>query len=268
MRHRNVGLTAAAIAASAFALAGQSRPPIVGIAHVAVQTSDLGKARRFYSGLLGYHEAAVAGGQHAAVFVVNERQRLIVRDGLPTERDDRLLDIAFETASVGALREFLLARGARASEATSDIEDGGRQIEVIDPDGHRVQFVQLDRDGRASTGASPDRRVSRRILHAGLTIRDAAAADRFYKETLTFSEIWRGGRTDDVTSWINMRAPEGTEYLEYMLQSGPLDRRQLGTAHHIALVVPDMQEALQLVRSRMTPQDPNAGAAPQIGRNR
>src|SRR5207247_6939918 len=126
----------------------------------------------------------------------------------------------------------------------------------------------VDRAAATSPVASPDRRSSRRILHAGLTIRDAAAADRFYNGTLAFSEIWRGGRTDDVTSWINMRAPESTEYLEYMLQTGPLDRRQLGTAHHVALAVPDMQEALELVRSRLTPQDPNAAANPQIGRNR
>jgi len=268
MRHRNVGLAVAGIAASAIALAGQSRPTIVGIAHVAVQTSDLAKARRFYSGLLGYPEVAFTGRPHAAVFAVNERQRLIVHDGLPADRDERLMNIAFETASVAALREFLLARGARVPEPTSDVEAGGRQVDVADPDGHRVQFVQLDRDARANAVASPDRRVARRILHAGLMIRAAAAADRFYKDTLAFSEIWRGGRTDDVTSWINMRTPEGTEYLEYMLQTGPIDRRQLGTAHHIALVVPDMQEALELVRSRVTPQDPNAAATPQIGRNR
>jgi catechol 2,3-dioxygenase-like lactoylglutathione lyase family enzyme len=257
-----------AIVAATIVSAAQSRPPIVGIAHVALQTSDLAKARRFYSGLLGYPEVALAARPHVAVFAVNDRQRLIVRDGLPPDRDERLLAVAFGTPSVGALREFLLARGARVSEPASDAEAGGRQVEVVDPDGHRVQFVQVDRDSATSPVASPDRRISRRILHAGLTIRDAAAADRFYNATLAFSEIWRGGRTDDVTSWINMRAPESTEYLEYMLQTGPLDRRQLGTAHHVALVVPDMQEALEMVRSRLTPGDANAGASPQIGRNR
>jgi lactoylglutathione lyase len=250
------------------ALSGQGRPPIVGVSHVAVQTSDLVKARGFYSGLLGYAEVPPVGRPHAAVFAVNDRQRLIVHDGLPADRDERLLDVAFETTNVEALREFLNARGARVPEPIHDVEAGGRRVEAVDPDGHRVQFVQLDHDARASTVAGPDRRVSRRILHAGLTIRDVAAADRFYKGMLTFSEIWRGGRTDDVTSWINMRAPEGTEYLEYMLEAGAVDRRQLGTLHHVALVVPDMQEALALVRSRMTPQDPNAGANPQIGRNR
>ena len=244
------------------------RPAITGVSHVALQISDLAKARTFYSGLLGYTEMAPAGRAHIAVFAVNDRQRLIVHDGLAADRDERLLDVAFETANVDALREFLLSRGARVSEPKHDADAGGRSIDVVDPDGHRVQFVQLDRAAPASAVAAGDRRLSRRILHAGLTIRDAAAADRFYKGMLAFSEIWRGGRTDDVTSWINMRTPEGTEYLEYMLEAGPLDRRQLGSAHHVALVVPDMQEALELVRSRLTPQDPNAGANPQIGRNR
>jgi lactoylglutathione lyase len=248
--------------------AAQDRPPIVGVSHVAVQTSDLAKARGFYSGLLGYAEVLPAGRPHAAVFAVNDRQRLIVSDGLPADRDERLLGVAFETTNVEALREFLSARGVRVTEPIHDVEAGGRRVEAMDPDGHRVQFVQLDREARASTIAGPDRRVSRRILHAGLTIRDVAAADRFYKETLTFSEIWRGGRPDGVTNWINMRTPEGTEYLEYMLHAVPIDRRQLGSAHHVALVVQDMQEALGTVRSRLTPQDPNAAANPQIGTNR
>jgi lactoylglutathione lyase len=248
-------------------VSGQSRPPIVGVSHVAVQSRDLATTRRFYSDLLGYPEVALAERPHTAVFAVNDRQRLIVHDGLPAGRDERLLDVAFETPSVDALRVFLRARHVEVSEPIADVEAGGRRVEAVDPDGHRVQFVQPDRIARPS--ATTDvRRISRRILHAGLTIRDATAADRFYNGVLGFSEIWRGGRSDEVTSWINMRTPEGTEYLEYMLESGPLDRRQLGTAHHVALVVPDMQEALQLVRGRMTPQDPNAGAAPQIGRNR
>jgi catechol 2,3-dioxygenase-like lactoylglutathione lyase family enzyme len=257
-----------AIVAATILSAGQSRPPIVGIAHVGLQTSDLARARRFYSGLLGYSEVAPAARPHVAVFAVNDRQRLIVRDGLPPDRDERLLAVAFATPSVGALREFLVARGARVSGPAFDVEAGGRQVDVVDPDGHRVQFVEVDRDSATNSTASTDRRISRRIMHAGLTIRDAATADRFYNAMLAFSEIWRGGRTDDVTSWINMRAPESTEYLEYMLQTGPLDRRQLGTAHHVALVVPDMQEAFELVRRRLTPGDVNASATPQIGRNR
>lgn len=244
-----------------------ARPQITGIAHVALQTSDLARARRFYGDLLGYAELEPAGRPHVAVFGVNDRQRLIVHDGLPADRDERLLALAFETTSAEAMRAFLQGRGQRVADATADPDAGGRQVEVTDPDGHHVRFVERDRRGVAQGGAG-DTRISRRILHAGLTIRDVAAADSFYKDALGFSEIWRGGRTPDMTSWINMRVPDATEYLEYMLvTSERVDRRQLGTLHHVALVVPDMQEALTIVRGRTTPEDPNHRATPQIGRN-
>ncbi len=244
-----------------------TRPQIPGIAHVAVQTSDLAKARTFYGDLLGYTETAPAGRAHVAVFAVNDRQRLIVRDGLPPDRDERLLTLAFETASVEGMRAFLQARGQRASDPVLDADAGGRRIEVMDPNGHRVTFVEREQQALAPRTES-DRRISRRILHAGLTIRDVAAADLFYKDALGFSEIWRGGRSSDITNWINMRVPDATEYLEYMLvTSDHVDRRQLGTLHHVALVVPDMQEAVIAVRSRISPDDQNHRATPQIGRN-
>jgi len=246
----------------------QPRPPINGIAHVALQASDLAKARRFYGDLLGYTEVAPGGRPHVAVFAVNDRQRLIIHDGLPADRDERLLALAFETASADAMRTFLQRRGQQVADAVADADAGGRQIEVTDPDGHRVRFIERAPNTGLASGAGQDRRISRRILHAGLTIRDVAAAHTFYRDALGFSEIWRGGRTPDVTSWINMRVPDATEYLEYMLVTNArVDRRQLGTLHHVALVVPDMQEALLTVRSRTTADDPNHLAIPQIGRN-
>ncbi len=258
-------ILALAIAAVTLAGAGVSRPPIDGIAHVAIQTSDLAKARAFYGGLLGYSEKAPRR-PHTAIFIVNHRQRLIVRDGLPPSRDERFIDLAFET-SVPAMRAFLSARGAQPGEAGLDADAGGQRIQMTDPDGHAVQFVELDR-ARPTPLPSPDARLSKRILHAGLTVKDSATADRFYKDTLGFSETWRGGRPEGAINWINMRVPEGTDYLEYMLfPAAPPDRRQLGSAHHVALLVTDIQQALETVRARTAPDDPNHRANPQIGRN-
>jgi lactoylglutathione lyase len=247
------------------AAAEPARPPIAGIAHVTIQTSDLAKARAFYGNLLGYPEITPRR-PHTAIFFVNDRQRLIVRDGLPATRDERFLDVAFET-EVDAMRTYLIARGAKASEGVQDPEAGGRRIDVTDPDGHAVQFVELTRSGHGRV-AAPDRRLSRRILHAGLTVHDSASADRFYKELLGFSETWRGGRPEGVINWINMRVPDGTDYLEYMLYpTAPPDRRQLGSAHHVALLVTDIQQALEAVRNRTPPDDRNHRATPQIGVN-
>ena len=116
--------------------------------------------------------------------------------------------------------------------------------------------------------SSLSRRISRRILHVGLTIKDAAAADTLYKDALGFSEIWRGGRPEGVTQWVNMRVPDGTDYIEYMLYpAAPPTRQQLGSAHHIALMGPDIQQALDTIRARTKADDRNHRATPNIGVN-
>jgi len=242
-----------------------SRPPVVGLAHVRILASDLAKARRFYGDLLGLPEVPQAA-PNVAVFRVNDRQRIIVRAPLAPDRDDRFVDLAFETTDLAAMKRHLASRSIDARDAADAGEGQGEAIETEDPDGHRVRLIHLA--AGPMTPDAADRRLSRRILHAGLTIRDAAAADRFYKDALGFSEIWRGGRPEGVTSWINMRVPEGTDYLEYMLTTTPPDRRQLGTAHHIALLVTDIQAALEAVRARTPDGDANHRAVPQIGVNR
>ena len=215
------------------------RPRVLGIAHVSIQVSDMAAARAFYGGLLGFSEQRPSR-PHVAVFVVNARQRLIVQDGLPPDRDDRLVNVGFDVDRPGL-------------------------ADARDPDGHAVQFVTTQPQ---PVEARDDRRISRRILHAGLTIKDAAAADRFYKDALGFSETWRGGRPEGTTSWINMRVPGGTDYLEYMLYPGaPPTRQQLGSAHHVALLVQDIQQALETVRARTKPGDRNHRATPAIGVN-
>lgn len=246
---------------------GPARPIIAGVAHATIQVTDLVKARKFYGELLGYAEVASRDRAHVAIFAVNDRQRLIVRDGLPADRDERFINLAFEVADAAAMRASLAARGMQPGQPTPDAIAGGRRIDVSDPDAHAVQFVELDRSIQVRP-AAVDARLSKRILHAGLTVKDGAAADRFYKDILGFSETWRGGRPEGVINWINMRVPDGTDYLEYMLYPAtPPTRRQLGSAHHVALLVTDIQQALETVRSRTAVDDLNHRANPNIGTN-
>lgn len=252
----------AALAASQ-APAPAARPPILGIAHVAIQTSDLQKARAFYGGVLGFGEEP-PGRADRAIFVVNSRQRIILQDGLPADRDERLINVGFDV-ELNKMQDYLTARSlpvVAMSQAPRTI----RSLQTNDPDGHAVQFLAMA--GTADATATPDRRISRRILHAGLTIKDPAAADHFYKDALGFSETWRGGRPEGTISWINMRVPDGTDYIEYMLYpAAPPTRQQLGSAHHIALLVPDIQQALETVRARTASDDRNHRATPNIGVN-
>src|SRR5262245_34878752 len=122
--------------------AASSRPPVLGVAHVRVLTSDLTRARRFYGELLGLPEVPQARGQ-GAVFRVHARQRVIVRAGLPPGRDDRFVDVAFETVDIAAMRRHLSAHHLDPRDAEDAGEGQGEALEVIDPDGHHVRLIRL-----------------------------------------------------------------------------------------------------------------------------
>src|SRR2546425_11651699 len=84
-----------------------NRPPIVGIAHIAFQVSDMAKARAFYGELLGYDEPFQIfkedGSLALTYFKVNDRQYVEIFPGLPPDKDDRLLHIALETTDIETL---------------------------------------------------------------------------------------------------------------------------------------------------------------------
>jgi catechol 2,3-dioxygenase-like lactoylglutathione lyase family enzyme len=241
------------------------RPRISGIAHVAFRVSSLPEARAFYGGVLALQASTARGENGGVTYRVNDRQAILLAPGLRPDEDERLWHVAYETSDLDALAAYLESRGVRTSR-DSQPRCAARALWASDPDGHLVEFVERVSAAGASDGSAGA--VSARLLHAGVTVRDPQAADAFYKDVLGFAEIWRGGRTDTNTDWINMKVPEGTDYLEYMLVSGPVDRRQLGVLHHVALLVPDIQEAYEAVESRMDAAGRARLSSPQVGRNK
>lgn len=286
---RVAAVTAAVLAALSVGVTAQvpaNRPRITGIDHIVFRASDGHAAQRFYGevlGLLGTIGGMVAGcapgecgdGRPSPqaiparlIFEVGQRQRIYVEPNLPAGEDERLRLLAFSTPDLEALSAHLTAKGVAVTRVPA-ME--GAAIGVTDPDGHPLAFVQRDwppEDRIPGPGASRVKpALSTRILHAGLTVRDEAAANRFYKDILGFGEIWRGGRSEGQTDWINMRVPDGTDYLEYMLVASPPDRRQRGVLHHVALLVPDIQAAWEAAGAR-TPAEKRATLGPpNVGRN-
>ena len=51
-------------------------------------------------------------------------------------------------------------------------------------------------------------------------------------------------------SWTNMRVPDGSDYLEFMLYSNPPTDKDRGTKNHICLVVPDIEKAVKILEGR------------------
>jgi len=234
------------------------RPRILGVSHVGLRVSDAAAARSFYEGFLGLRGLAVG-----------LRQSIELLPGLPPGQD-RLDHIAFETDDAEALRRYLAARGVDTAERPGRVSDGGARFTVHDPDGHTVEFVELPRGGppRPAGGEPAPDPVSRRILHLGILVGDVPAAIAFYGGVLGFSETWRGSRAGTELSWINMRVPDGDEYVEFMLY-GPLpapDAR--GTAHHLCLEVPDLEKARTLLEARPKSAGYPRPLEPRVGTNR
>lgn len=246
------------------------RPPIVGVAHIGLKTDDLSGARRFYGHDLGFQEAFTldkpSGGLMLTYFKVNDHQYIEVFPELKNETEDRLSHIAFETTNAQQLRDYLASRGVKVPATVHPGRDGNLSFMTKDPDGHNVEFVEYvpgSLHSRNFGKALPDTRISGRIIHVGVTVSDAGAADKFYKDILGFKETWRGGKKDDVTDWVDMRTPEGTDWVEYMLNAHDPSPKTLGVMHHLALGVPSVDAAYRVLLDR--------GAAvkeqPKIGRD-
>ena len=110
----------------------------------------------------------------------------------------------------------------------------------------------------------PSVHVDRRMIHAGFVVKDRAAEDKFYKDLLGFRVYWHGGMKDSDTDWVDMQVPEGSEWLEYMLNvPANAGHHTLGVMDHVAVGVADIHAAYKaLVANGSKPKE-----EPKIGRD-
>ncbi len=206
------------------------------------------------------------GGLMLTYFKVNDHQYVEVFPELKDSKQDRLSHISFETTDAEQLRAYLASRGVKVPDKLEPMLDGNRGFDVDDPDGHDVEFVQLMPGSLHSKNFGkflPDSRIAQHMIHVGVVVRDRAAADHFYKDILGFRETWHGGMKDSDTDWVDMRVPDGTDWLEYMLNVKDPDPKELGVMHHLALGVPNVKAGYKTVVSRGYKPDEK----PEIGRD-
>ena len=233
-----------------------NRPHILGISHMAVYVSDLQKARAFYKDLLGYEEPYTLkredGSDRIAFIKINEDQYVELFAEAP-KQDGHLNHISFFTDSAEAMRAYLASRGVKVPEKAGKGKIGNSNFNITDPDGHTVEIVQYEPDGwtrREKGKYLPATRISTHMRHVGVTIGPLDPAIKFYHDILGFQETWRGSSTGKILSWVNMRVPDGDDYLEFMLYTPPLDPAQLGGKNHICLITPDIEKAVATLEAR------------------
>lgn len=254
---KNSLLLLTAILAASFVTVAEDRPAITGVAYVRVAAKNPQASQRFYRETLGYPSTKC--GEGCAGYRISETQHIEV---VTAKETDGLILVAFRTSDAEELRAYLAAKKLSVPAALHKNPDGSRQFEMADPEGHRIAFVQSPKSALMAFG-NP---VSQRMIHAGFVVRDRAAMDRFYKDILGFRLYWHGGMTDNVTDWVDMQVPDGTDWLEYMLNVGPqADHRTLGVVNHFALGTDSIHKAskdLQKTGWKESPQE-----KPQLGRD-
>jgi catechol 2,3-dioxygenase-like lactoylglutathione lyase family enzyme len=241
-----------------WAVQAQQRPPITGIAFARMYTADATASTAFYGKTLGFTHADDKG---ITRYSVNNLQWLEV-EALPSPAPaSRLAAVAFTTRNAAALERYFSAHSIAIEQPLSH-----GLFAVRDPEGNLLYFVQSGTKAPGLPVASPNA-TSRRIIHVGFLVRSAGAEDRFYRDLLGFRPYWHGGMHDGgATDWVSLQVPDGTDWIEYMLEAGPNpSARQLGVLNHFSLGIPHMSDAVRaLARNRC--EGPNCTKT-QMGRD-
>jgi catechol 2,3-dioxygenase-like lactoylglutathione lyase family enzyme len=228
-----------------------ARPRITGIDHVRIYVTDISKSRGFYSKLFGVRlRGGMCFDDSGSCFTVGWGQdQTIELEKVPAADTRNLLaEIGFATDNLEQLHSYLVSQGVAASKISKDIDPYDKQpyaahFEVRDPQGIRISFTQHFFLAIDDPLGAP---WYVRIIHAGLVVNDRTAEDHFYKDILGFHVYWNGGMKDDETNWVDMQVPDGTDWIEYMLNvPANADHHTLGVMNHIALGVKDIQKTKQ-----------------------
>jgi len=213
------------------------RPAITGIAFARFYTTDPPGAQEFYGDTLGFKRLEANG---MSTYPVNRSQWIEISTSPPPKPDVRMAAVAFTTRSAAGLERYLAAHGVKAELPLKAGEFG-----VRDPEGNLVIFVQRGSNKLvAHAPPSPDA-TSRRIIHVGFIVQDAAKEDAFWRDLLGFRPYWHGGKTDTRTDYQSIQVPDGTDWLEYMLNGPPNPPlQQAGVMDHFSLGVAHMADAV------------------------
>jgi catechol 2,3-dioxygenase-like lactoylglutathione lyase family enzyme len=248
----------------------ESRPAITGISHLSVYNSDSAKTESFYVHDLGGIKRDDPENPKGVRFYFSPIQFIEVLP-LPTGEAsiNRLDHVAYNTTNAEELRRYLAAHHITVPSGVQSGSDGSRWFEVNDPEGNKVQFVQAP----AKPAPVPPNPLSNHIIHVGYMVHSRSAEDAFYRAVLGFRPYWHGGGTEEETKWISQQVPDGTDWIEYMMVSGPetkgipagLSANSLGSMDHFSLGVHNMQKTAELLYagSRL----PERASGPKIGRD-
>lgn len=243
----------------AYAQQTVKRPRITGISHVGFFVSDLPKALAFWHDFLGFDESydlkkKDGSGVRIAFIKINDHQHIELFNEPPTAPPNMMSHICFTVDNIEQMRAYLKSQGFNVKASTGGkTRTGDYAFEIKDPDGMLVEFVQTLPTGMEAQAAGkfmPSSAISTKIKHVGFLVGNSQKSLDFYGKVLGFQETWRGGGNPKELSWINMRVPDGTDYVEFMLYRKLPVAAKWGVKNHISLEVPDVAKAVAILEAR------------------
>ena len=225
---------------AAAAQTGPARPKITGVSHLAVYTADAAKTDHFYTAVVGAAKEPDPENPKGVRYMLSATQFVEVLP-LPEGAGINRMDHAgYNTDNAEGMRKYLAAKGWKTPAAVTKGGDGSKWFDVLDPEGNKVEFVQLAANAKAP--AAPNA-IGHHIIHVGILVHDRAKEDTFYKGLLGFRPYWFGGMQEGKMDWVSQQVPDAHDWLEYMLTSGPsgtgipatMSQHNLGVLNHVSI---------------------------------
>lgn len=224
------------------------RPKITGIATVRLEVSDSKAADNFYSQLNVLMGPCRVCGWRQSAALLPTGQDIISWKAEGTHH--HVAGVGLQIDDHRAMMDYLNSKNIRFEEVLPT--DAPAYLVVTDPEGHEVRFVETGKDYTWLSIKDEIRKSQPspiRLIHAGWVVKDREMMDRFYRDVLGFHLYWQGGMKDDRVDWVSMQVPDGTDWIEYMLNVPEnADKHLLGVMNHIALGVPSVREAAEQLK--------------------
>jgi catechol 2,3-dioxygenase-like lactoylglutathione lyase family enzyme len=214
------------------------RPAITGIAFARFYSTQPDATRKFYGDTLGLK--LIKDG-NTLIYPVNGTQWVeLLTAPPPPDANIRMAAVGFTTRDAAGLQQYLTAHGVHLE---SPLKKG--QFSVKDPEGNLVVFVQSNSNDVVARATPSPNAVSRRMIHVGFIVHDASKEDAFWRDLLGFHPYWHGGKTETKVDWQSAQVPDGSDWLEYMLNMPPIPTlKQAGVMDHFSLGVTHMEDAI------------------------